>query len=85
MLIKRLDTKFHSEVSSKTLMEQPLVKDQILGQPIIVSSMSNQDASLTRLLDLYTMVLYAITQLHLEESVLLDLQVRISTVCLSKS
>jgi len=72
MSIKESDTKFHLEVYSKILMEQPLVWEQILGPPIIVNSMSNQDAILTKLLDSYTMVLYAIPQLLLEEFHLLE-------------
>jgi len=53
-------------------MVQPLDKDQILGQPLIVSSMSSPDANGTLILDNYTMVLFAITLLQLEESALLD-------------
>jgi len=72
MSIKKSDTKLHIEVYSKILMEQPLVWEQILGPPVIVNSMSSQDAILTLLLDSYTMVLFAIPQLLLEEFHLLE-------------
>lgn len=77
MSIKKSDTRFHSEVFSKILMEQLLVKGQILGLQLIGNSMSNQDANLTMLLDKNTMVSFAIPPLHLEEFHLLDHQLQI--------
>jgi hypothetical protein len=42
-------------------MDQPLKKDQTHGPPLIINTMSSQDANGTMLLDICTMVLFAIT------------------------